>query len=79
MMDMSQIYTHLLSKGNFSGKTESNKSTRICLKCSLTNSLLSTSMIYVKNISNWPDPGCQMMDITQNYSLYCIKVIFLEN
>ena len=32
----------------------------------------------VKNISNWPDPGCQMMDMTQNYSLYCMKVIFLE-
>ena len=26
-------------------------------------------MIYVKNISNWPDPGGQIMDMSQNYSL----------
>ena len=25
-------------------------------------------MTYVKNILNWPDPGGQMMDMTQNYS-----------
>ena len=30
-------------------------------------------MIYVKNISNWPDPGGQMMDMTQNYSLLLHK------
>ena len=26
-------------------------------------------MIYVKNISNWPDPGGQRWDMNQNYSL----------
>ena len=26
-------------------------------------------MIYVKNISNWPDPGGQKTDMTQNCSL----------
>ena len=26
-------------------------------------------MTYVKNISNWPDPGRQIMDMTQNRSL----------
>ena len=26
-------------------------------------------MIYVKNISDWPDPGGQEMDMTQNCSL----------
>ena len=26
-------------------------------------------MIYVKNISNWPDPGDQKTDMTQNCSL----------
>ena len=26
-------------------------------------------MTYVKNILNWADPGGQMMDMTQNYSL----------
>ena len=36
-------------------------------------------MTYVKNRLNWPDPGCQMMDMTQNYSLFCINVIFQEN
>ena len=25
-------------------------------------------MTYLKNILNWPDPGGQMMDMTQNYS-----------
>ena len=28
---------------------------------------------------NWPDPGGQMMDITQNCSFLGTKVIFLEN
>ena len=26
-------------------------------------------MTYVKNISNWPDPGGQIMDMSQNYLL----------
>ena len=69
--DMSQNYSLWVDKANFPGKTENNKSTRICLKCSLTNSLLSISMTYVKNISNWPDLGCHMMDITRS-SLYSI-------
>ena len=30
-------------------------------------------MIYVKNISNWPDLVSQMMDMTQNYSLLLHK------
>ena len=37
-------------------------------------------MTYVKNILNWPDPGGQMMDMTQNCSFFVAqKVIFLEN
>ena len=36
-------------------------------------------MTYVKNMSNWPDPGGQMMDITQLIIHFdCIRVIFLE-
>ena len=35
----------------------------------LSTDLLSTLMTYVKKILNWPDPGGQMMDMTQNYSL----------
>ena len=30
-------------------------------------------MTYVKNISNWPDPGGQKMGVTQNYSLWLYK------
>ena len=41
----------------------------MCFKDSQSMSLLSTLMIYVKTISNWPDPGGQIMDMTQNYSL----------
>ena len=26
-------------------------------------------------MSNWPDPGCQMMDMTHNYSLYCMTYV----
>ena len=26
-------------------------------------------MTYIKNISNWPDPGGPIMDMSQNYSL----------
>ena len=35
----------------------------------LSTDLLSALMTYVKNILNWPDPGGQMMDMNQNYSL----------
>ena len=35
-------------------------------------------MTNVKNILNWLDPGSQMMDMTQNYSLWGIRIIFLE-
>ena len=34
---------------------------------------------YVKNISNWPDPGGQKMDMTQNYSLLWHKGNFPGN
>ena len=36
-------------------------------------------MTYVKNISNWPDPGGQKMDMTKNRSLLRHKGNFLEN
>ena len=61
--DMSQNYSLSPYKGNFPGKTKKNRSTRICLKYNLSTSLLSTLMTYVKNISNWPDPGGQKMDM----------------
>ena len=67
--DMTQNYSLSPYKGNFPEKTKNNKSTWICLKYNLTTSLLSTLMTYVKNISNWPDPGRQKMDMTQNHSL----------
>ena len=35
----------------------------------LSTHLLSTLMTYVENILNWPDPGAQMMGMTQNDSL----------
>ena len=38
------------------------------LKLYPVTSLLSTSMIQVKNISNWPDPGGQKTAMTQNCS-----------
>ena len=68
MMDMTQNYSTWLHNSNFPGKTKNNRSTWICLKYNLSTSLLSTLMTYVKTISNWPDPGGQMMDMTQNYS-----------
>ena len=77
--DISQNYSLSPYKGNFPGKTKNNRSTWICLKYNLSTSLLSTLMTYVKNISNWPDPGRQKMDMTQNHSLCGTKVIFLEN
>ena len=47
------------------------------LKYNLSTSLLSTLMTYVKNILNWPDPGGQMMDMTQNCSFLRHKGNFL--
>ena len=45
----------------------------------MATSLLSTLMTYVKNVVNWPDPGGQMMDMTQSVLFCGTKVIFLEN
>ena len=39
----------------------------------MSTSLLSTLMTYVKNMSNWPDPGGQMMHMTRNDSLLLHK------
>ena len=77
--DMTQTRSLLLHKGNFPGKSKNNKTTQICQKYNLSTSLLSPLITYVKNISNWPDPGGQKMDMTQNRSLWSAKVIFLEN
>ena len=41
----------------------------LCIKYSLSTSLLSTLMTHVKNLSNWPDPGGPKWDMSQNYSL----------
>ena len=38
----------------------------------------STLMKYLKDISNWPDPEGQMMDMSQIIHIGCIMVIFLE-
>ena len=66
-------------KCNFPGKSENSKSTQICLKFSISTSLLSALMTYVKNISNWPVPGGQIMDMSQNYSIRpYILVMLLE-
>ena len=48
------------------------------LKFNLSTSILSDLMTYVKNILNWPDPGGQMMDMTQNYSPWQKKGNFPE-
>ena len=68
-MDMTQNCSLLRHKGNFPRKSKNNETTQICLNNNLSTSLSSTSMTYVKNISNWPDPGVQKMDMTQNRSL----------
>ena len=68
-MDMTQNRSLLRHKGNFPRKSKNNKTTQICLKYNLSTSLLSTLMTYVKNISNWPDPRVQKMDMTQNCSI----------
>ena len=65
---MRQNYSLSLHKGNFPRKTKNHKSTQICLKYSLSTSLLSTLITFVKNISNWPVPGGQRWDMNQNYS-----------
>ena len=54
-------------------KTKNNRSIWICLKYYISTSFLSTLTTYVKNMSNWPDPGDQMMDMTQNDSLWPLK------
>ena len=56
-IDMTQNHSLLRHKGNFPRKSKKNKTTQICLKYNLGTSLLSTLITYVKNISNWPDPG----------------------
>ena len=56
-------------KCNFPGKFENSKITQICLKFSISTSLLSALMAYVKNISNWPVSGSQIMNMSQNYSI----------
>ena len=73
MMNMTQNYSLWLHKGNFSGKTKNNRRTWICSKYNLSTVVLSTLMIYFRNILNWPDPGGQMMDMTQNYSFWLHK------
>ena len=35
----------------------------------MSTSFVSNLMTYIKNMSNWDDPGDQMMDMTQNDSL----------
>ena len=79
MMDMTQNYSFSLYGGNFPGKTKNNRSIWMCLKynLSVSTSLLSTLMTYVKNILNWPDPGGQMMDMTQICSFLRHKGNFL--
>ena len=59
----------LQQKGNFPEKSKNKETTQICLKYNLSTSVLSTLMTYVKNISNWPDPGGQKWNTSQNYSL----------
>ena len=68
-MDMTQNLSLLWHKSYFPGKSKNNRSTQICLKYNLNAFLLSTLMTYVKNMSNWPGPGGQKMDMTQNCSL----------
>ena len=68
-MDMTQNHSLLRHKGNFPGKSKNNKTTQICVKYNLSTSLLSALITYVKNISNWPDPGGPEWDMSQNYSL----------
>ena len=69
MMDMTQNDSLWLHKGNFPGKTKNNRSPQLSSKYNLSTSLLSAFMTYVKNISNWPEPGGPKWDMSQNYSL----------
>ena len=64
-IDMTQNCSPLWHKGNSPRKSKNNETTQICLKYNLDTSLLSTLMTYVKNISNWPDPGGSIMDMTR--------------
>ena len=45
----------------------------------MSTCLLSTLMTYLKNILNGPDPGGQMIDMTQILHFDRIRVILLEN
>ena len=72
-MDMTQNLSLLRHKGNFPGKSKNNETTQICFKYNLSTSLLSTLMTYVKNMPNWPDPEGQIMDMTQNRSLFAAE------
>ena len=65
---MTQNRSLLQHKGNFPRKSKNNETTQICLKYNLSTSLLSTFDI-CQNISSWPDPGGQKMDMTQIGSL----------
>ena len=65
---MTQNHSLLQHKGNFPRKSKNNETTQICLKYNLSTSLLSTFDI-CQNISSWPDPGGQKMDMTQISSL----------
>ena len=47
IMDMSQNYSLLPDNNDFPGQTKNNGSTQICLKYSLSTSLLSTLMTFV--------------------------------
>ena len=73
MIDMIQNSSLWPRKGNFPGKTKNDRSIWICSKYNLGTSLLSTLKTYLKNILNGPDPGGQIMDMTQNSSLWLRK------
>ena len=69
IMHMTQTYSLLPHKGNSPRKTKHSKITQICSNYTVSTFLLSTMMTYVKNMSNQPDPGDHIMDMTENYSL----------
>ena len=66
IMDMTKLIHFYRIRIIFSEKTGSNKNIQICLKYSISISLLSTLMTllpmlmkFIKNLSIWPDPGGQ--------------------
>ena len=65
LVDMTQDYSLWLYKGNFPWKTKNNRSTSIWV-------LLVYQLWWhmSKNILNWSDPRGEMMDMTQDYSLW---------